>query len=142
MAQAEALKFKVKAVMIDLDGTLIHTAPEIAVAINWTMIDLGLPELAPEKIEAYIGEGAQMLIKRCLAQQLGAEPDAILREQAEATFFVHYAKNVAESKPYNGVIDGLQALWNKGLKLACVLISLSNLPCHYCKEVAWLIFLS
>jgi phosphoglycolate phosphatase len=41
--QVEDVKFKVKAVMIDLDGTLLHTAPEIAAAANLMLADLNLP---------------------------------------------------------------------------------------------------
>ena len=72
------------------------------------------------QVESYIGEGAIVLIKRCLTGQKNVEPDAEFFAQAERLFFAHYAKNAAESKPYDGVIDGLQALWNKGYRLACV----------------------
>lgn len=106
--------------MIDLDGTLLHTAPEIAVAANLMLADLGRATLPHSQVENYIGEGAIVLIKRCLTGQKNVEPDAELFAQAEPLFFVHYAKNAAESKPYDGVIDGLQALWNKGYRLACV----------------------
>ncbi len=120
MAHTDELKFKVKAVMIDLDGTLVHTAPEIAAAANWMLADLDLPVLPLYKVESYIGAGAQMLVKRCLTQQLGNEPNARLFVQAEKLFFARYAENAAMSKPYDGVVDGLQALWNKGYRLACV----------------------
>lgn len=106
--------------MFDLDGTLVHTAPEIAVAANLMLADLGRPSLPYRQIESYIGEGAPILIKRCLTGQLNAEAGAALFEQAEHLFSMHYANNVAESKPYDGVIDGLQAICNKGLRLACV----------------------
>ena len=106
--------------MIDLDGTLVHTAPEIAAAANWMLTDLNFPVLPLQKVESYIGAGAQVLVKRCLTQQLGAEPDAESLAQAEKLFFAHYAHNAAISKPYDGVIEGLQALWNKGYRLACV----------------------
>lgn len=118
--------FRVKAVMFDLDGTLVHTAPEIAVAVNLMLADLNRPALPYNQIEGYIGEGAQTLIKRCLAEkpdlteQQNAESDAALFQQAEHLFFMHYANNVVESKPYAGVIDGLQAICNKGFRLACV----------------------
>ena len=120
MEQNVDFKFRVKAVMIDLDGTLIHTAPEIAAAANLMLLDLNLPALPLTVVESYIGAGAQTLVKRCLTQQLGVESDAEIFAQAEALFFAHYAENAAMSKPYDGVIDGLQTLWNKGLKLACV----------------------
>ena len=120
MVQTGDIKFKVRVVMFDLDGTLVHTAPEIAAAANLMLADLGRPMLPDAQVESYIGEGAIVLIKRCLTGQKGLEPDAILFEQAEPLFFAHYAQNAATSKPYDGVIDGLQAICNKGLKLACV----------------------
>ena len=113
--------------MIDLDGTLIHTAPEIAAAANLMLLDLNLPVLPLKVVESYIGAGAQTLVKRCLTQQLGAEPDPEIFAQAETMFFAHYAENAAISKPYDGVINGLQTLWNKGLKLACV----TNKPAQF-----------
>jgi phosphoglycolate phosphatase len=120
VAVSDHLKFKVKAVMIDLDGTLVHTAPEIAAAANLMLANLDLPMLPYSQVEGYIGEGAIVLIKRCLTGQKNVEPDSKLFERAEALFFAHYANNAANSKPYDGVIDGLQAMWNKGYRLACV----------------------
>ena len=117
--------FRVKAVMLDLDGTLIHSAPEIASAINLMLADLNRPILPEIQVESYVGEGAAVLIKRCLnsqleISQLNDEPDAALFAQAEKLFFAHYANNVTDSKPYDGVVEGLQALRDKGIKLACV----------------------
>ena len=114
------MAFHVKAVMFDLDGTLVNTAPEIAVAINQMLVALGLPELPQQQIERYIGEGAQMLIRRCITAHVQREPDDALFEQAQALFFAHYADNVTQSKPYDGAIEALAALQDKGLKLACV----------------------
>lgn len=106
--------------MFDLDGTLIHTAPEIAAAANLMLADLGREKLPYSQVESYIGEGAVVLIKRCLTEQIDGEPEATLFAQAESLFFAHYANNVAVSKPFDGVVEGLQAIWSKNLKLACV----------------------
>ena len=106
--------------MFDLDGTLIHTAPEIAAAANLMLADLGREKLPYSQVESYIGEGAVVLIKRCLTEQIDGEPEANLFAQAESLFFAHYADNVAASKPFDGVVEGLQAIWSKNLKLACV----------------------
>ncbi|HOY71274.1 MAG TPA: phosphoglycolate phosphatase [Methylotenera sp.] len=113
-------QFRVKAVMFDLDGTLIDSAPEIAFAANQMLADLHLPTLPQSQIEHYIGEGAQVLIKRCLTGRLNVEPEAALFEQAQTLFFAHYSNNVANSQPFNGVVSGLKMLWRHGFKLACV----------------------
>ena len=106
--------------MTDLDGTLLHTAPEIAVAANEMLKALDFAPLHLELVESFIGEGAPMLVKRCLTTTIGAEPDAELFERAERLFFEHYANNAHQSKPYTGVQDGLQALSDAGYRLACV----------------------
>ena len=114
------MTFDVKAVMFDLDGTLVHSAPEIAFAINKMLAELLLPQLPQQQIESYIGDGVQMLIRRCITAHAQHEPDEVLFEQAQALFFAHYADNVMQSKPYEGVVETLAALQDKGLKLACV----------------------
>jgi phosphoglycolate phosphatase len=114
------MAFNVKAVMFDLDGTLIHTAPEIAFAVNQMLAELNLPTLPQQQIESYIGDGAQALIRRCIADKPSGEVDEKLFQRAQALFFVHYASNVTQSKPYGGVVEALTALQDKGLKLACV----------------------
>ena len=114
------MKFKVKAVMIDLDGTLIDTAPEIARAANAMLAGLNLPILDAKLIESYIGEGAMVLIKRCLTSNVDVEPATDLLTEAQTLFFDFYAQIVAESKPYPQVEKALQAIKQTGVKMACI----------------------
>jgi phosphoglycolate phosphatase len=113
-------KFKVKAVMIDLDGTLVHTAPEIAQAANHMLAVMGKQQLTAEQVQSFIGEGAQILIKRCLNHTCKAEPTSELLAEAQPLFFEAYAKLVAESQPYPSVIEDLIAIKAAGFKLACI----------------------
>ncbi|NOT14306.1 MAG: phosphoglycolate phosphatase [Methylotenera sp.] len=113
-------QFRVKAIMFDLDGTLIDSAPEIAAAANQMLADLNLPTLPVLQIQSYIGEGAQMLIKRCITGDLDGEPEVSQLERAQALFFEYYAKIVSNSQPFDGVLAGLQTVWRRGFKLACV----------------------
>ncbi len=113
------MKFAVKAVMLDLDGTLIHTAPEIAQAANGLRADMGLPALDAKVIEGYIGEGAATLIKHCLTADVG-ELDEAQSKNAYAAFSQHYARIVADSQPYDDVIASLKELKQAGYRLACV----------------------
>lgn len=112
--------FNVKAIMFDLDGTLIDTAPEIAFAANQMLADMDLPALSQQRIAGYIGEGAQVLIRRCVSAALDATPEEAMLLRAQALFFLHYANNVARSRPYEGVVESLAILKGKGFKLACV----------------------
>jgi phosphoglycolate phosphatase len=113
-------QFKVSALMFDLDGTLLNTAPQIAEAANAMLADMGLSMLPYTQIKGYIGEGAQALIQRCLAGALNALPDQAMLTAAQPLFFAHYANNVTESLPFDGVQDGLEVLKQRNLKLACV----------------------
>ena len=106
--------------MIDLDGTLVHSAPEIARGVNAMLTELSLPTLSAVQIEAYIGDGAEKLIKRALMQKSDREPDTALFVQAKQLFFTEYAKVVAQSQPYPGVVLALQGLKSAGYRLACV----------------------
>jgi phosphoglycolate phosphatase len=113
-------RFKVKAVLIDLDGTLIDSAPEIAKAASDMLTVLKLPKLSIETVQSFIGEGALALIKRCLKTALQAEPDEALIRKAQKHFFALYSKNCIHSKPYPKVVEGLIAVQKLGLPLACV----------------------
>lgn len=106
--------------MIDLDGTLIDTAPEIARAANSMLSALNLPNLTPNNVENFIGEGAAVLISRCLAQQLNAEPTQELLTLAKSLFFDAYTQIVAESRPYPQVVEALQAIQKTGVQMACI----------------------
>lgn len=106
--------------MFDLDGTLLNTAPQIAEAANDTLLALGMDRLPYDRIKGFIGEGASVLIKRCLTGEIGVEPDADLYAQAQPLFFEHYANNATESLPFDGVVEGLEAVKAIGVNMACV----------------------
>lgn len=111
-----------QAVLIDLDGTLVDSIPDLAMAANAMRVELGMDELALEQISHYVGKGMDNLIKRSLAAQLDApEPDQALFEQAKAIFKKHYhLLNGQHSQVYPGVVAGLQRLTSMGLALAVV----------------------
>jgi len=111
----------VRLVLVDLDGTLIHTAPDIAAAANDMMTDLGLAQRPQPVVEGFIGNGVSRLVKRMLTGEMAAEPDAELYRRGMARFSHHYAACVAErSRPYPGTRDGLDALRASGFTLACI----------------------
>jgi len=106
--------------MIDLDGTLVNSSPEIACAINAMLVLLNLPRLPAAQVESYIGDGAEQLIKRSITQDGVSEPSAALFKQAKQLFFDEYAKVVVQSQPYPGVVSALQSMKKAGYRLACV----------------------
>ncbi len=107
--------------MIDLDGTLLDTAEDLALSANLMLSDLGMPEQSTATIRSYIGKGIQKLVKRTLTGQLDAEPDSALFAKALPIYEQHYAKNLSvNTRPYPGVVEGIQALQQAGYKLACI----------------------
>ncbi|MDT3705535.1 MAG: phosphoglycolate phosphatase [Thiobacillus sp.] len=111
----------IKAVVIDLDGTLLDTAPDLAHAAELMMAELGRPCPSLETISTYIGNGVSRLVKRVLTGEMDAEPDSALFEQAIASYNKHYSANVSlHSRPFDGVVDGLDAFKAMGLHVACI----------------------
>jgi len=111
----------VRAVALDLDGTLLHTAPDLADAANRMLNAMGRPVLPEALVMTYVGNGAARLVKRLLTGDMDAEPDAALFEQAQNLFFEHYAEVLTRrSAPYPGAMDGVRQLHQAGYKLACI----------------------
>ncbi|HEX8874582.1 MAG TPA: phosphoglycolate phosphatase [Nitrosospira sp.] len=116
-----AFPLRVKAVMIDLDGTLLDTARDLAEAANMMLRELGRAELPLETIQSYIGKGIQMLVKRTLSGSLDGEPDSNLFRKAMPLYERDYAKTLCvNTRPYPGVLEGLDILRKSGFRLACV----------------------
>ncbi|MEW6131743.1 MAG: phosphoglycolate phosphatase [Pseudomonadota bacterium] len=111
----------IKAVVIDLDGTLLDTAPDLARAAELMMNELGMPCPSLDTIRTYIGNGVSRLVKRVLTGDMDAEPDAGLFARALPIFQKHYGEHVSErSRPFPGVVEGLEAFRKMGLRIACI----------------------
>jgi phosphoglycolate phosphatase len=112
----------VKAVLLDLDGTLLDTVLDLHAAANGMLGDLGPPEVAIEDIRAYVGRGIPNLVKRVLAGHLDAADDpAPPPADALASFKRHYAEvNGRAARPFPGVVEGLTALRAMGLPLGVI----------------------
>ena len=116
-----AFPLAVKMVMIDLDGTLIHTAPDLAACANRMLADLGRAPAPVETVMTWIGNGVPRLVKRALTGQMLAEPEEALFEKALAIFQKHYLAHVSDlSRPFPGVVAGLDRLKARGFHLACI----------------------
>ena len=114
-------KLQVRMVMIDLDGTLINTAPDLALAANLMLEELGMEKHPLKKIESWIGNGVATLVKRALTGEYDGKPDAELFDRGYALFLKHYGEHVSDdSLPYPGVVEGLDKLKAAGFRLACI----------------------
>jgi phosphoglycolate phosphatase len=111
----------VKMVMIDLDGTLIDSVPDLAAAANRMLADLKRPVWDMAHYRAWIGNGVPRFVKRALTGEMQAEPEDKLYEQALALFRWHYAAAVSDlSRPYPGVVEALERLKAQGFSLVCI----------------------
>jgi len=115
------LPIAVKAVAIDLDGTLLHTAPDLAEAASRMLVELGRPPVDERDVMVYVGNGAPSLVKRLLTGRMDGEPETGEFEQAMAIFFRHYAETLSmKTKAYEGVMEGLEGLKAAGFHMACI----------------------
>ena len=112
---------KIKAVVIDLDGTLLDTAPDLADSAMAMAEELGLPPIGLDEVKTYIGNGVSRLVKRVLTRDMHADPAPELFKKALPIYEKHYANWVSrKSRPFPGVLEGLQALKGMGLHVACI----------------------
>ncbi len=111
-----------KAVLIDLDGTLLDTVLDLHAAANGMLRELSRSEVSVETVRSYVGRGVPNLVKRLLAGNLEAADDpAPPPTVALEVFQKHYHEsNGRHASIYPGVIEGLQQFAAKGLKLACI----------------------
>ncbi len=111
----------IRALAFDLDGTLVHSAPGLAQAIDLALGDLQLPPPGLELASTWIGNGADVMMTRALTWALGREPQPEEQHDARALFDKYYAETVeAGSTLFPQVKETLAALHAKGLPLAIV----------------------
>jgi phosphoglycolate phosphatase len=110
-----------RAVLFDLDGTLLHTAPDLAAAANAMLAELGLPARDPAVIATYIGKGIPKLVERSLAGSHDAAAEPALLARALPIYERHYAAESGKrSVPFPGVVAGLRVLHGARVPLACI----------------------
>jgi phosphoglycolate phosphatase len=111
------------AVLFDLDGTLLDTVADIALALNRTLRDYGGEPLAEGDVRRMIGRGSPILIERAAAAQ-GRRMDGAARAAMLERFFHHYGEleksNEDRARPYPGAAESLQAVHGAGLRTAVV----------------------
>ena len=108
-------------VLFDLDGTLLDTLEDICGAANHTLRELGYPERTLAEMRRFVGNGAEMQMRRAL----GADADEETVAKALALYKPYYAAHCQiRTKPYAGVLELMATLKAEGFRLAVV----SNKP--------------
>ena len=111
----------VRALLFDLDGTLVDTAPDISAAVDATLRTLELPLLEPSTVRSYIGRGVDTLLHRVLTGERDGNAALDLHDRARDVFFREYlAHNGRTAAIYPGVREGLEHARRLGLSMCCV----------------------
>ena len=111
---------EISAIVVDLDGTMLHSAPELCEAANRMLRDMDYAPVSQELLASYIGNGIGWLVKRALTGDMHATPDAALYEHALPIFEKHYTELLLRSKTFDGVTAGLDAMKAAGFRLGCI----------------------
>ena len=111
----------IRAAIIDLDGTMVDTAPDFQVAINRMRDELHLAPLALDTIVDFVGKGSENLMRRVLGVDFEKNEVESLFDHALERYQHHYLQiNGDHSELYAGVHEGLVAMKKGGVRLACV----------------------
>ena len=114
--------------IFDLDGTLLNTMGDLHACFNYAIAEFGFPKRSYDEIQSFIGHG----VKCAIEQSLPGKVDEKTLDEIIAAFKRYYAEHNADyTKPYDGIVDMLKVLKEKGYKLAVV----SN---KYDTAVKWL----
>lgn len=110
-----------RAALIDLDGTLSDSAPELAAAVDRTLEALGHQAAGVAKVCNWVGDGIDVLLARALQDATGGDAGETVRREARWRFDAAYAALLGTTSPlYPGVIEGLERLHRAGVRTACV----------------------
>ncbi|MGN1443888.1 MAG: HAD family hydrolase [Acutalibacteraceae bacterium] len=120
-----------KAVIFDLDGTLLNTLDDLAASVNFALKDCGYPERTVKEVRAFIGNGVIKLMQR-------ATPDGIGQQEFDRcfeSFRTHYLKHMFDTtKPYDGILPLLDSLKAVGIKTSVVSNKLHSGVVGLCKD--------
>ena len=122
----------IRAVAIDLDGTMVDTAADFHVAINRMRAEFGMTPVSIETVIRFVGKGMEHLVRSILAEDVAADELDTLFPRAFASYHQHYRDiNGDHSRLYPDVVAGLEAMQAQGLRLACV----TNKPIAFARQL-------
>ena len=114
-------KFRPKLIMIDVDGTLVDSVPDLAYCVDETMKAIGKKPWGEAQVRHWVGNGVPKLVERCLTSELEGTLDQVEYDQAYPIFLELYSHNTSvRSCLYDGVKEGLDYMKAQGYTLGCV----------------------
>ena len=108
-------------ILIDVDGTLVDSVPDLAYCVDEMMQQLGREPWGEDAVRDWVGNGVERLVRRALTGTLDGEPGDEEFERAYPLFLELYAQNTSQrSTLYPGVREGLDYMQSQGYRLGCV----------------------
>jgi phosphoglycolate phosphatase len=112
---------KPEMILIDVDGTLVDSVPDLAYCVDEMMAVLGREPHGEVRVRDWVGNGVERLVRRALVGALRGEPEEADFERAYPVFLELYAENTSRrSCLYPGVREGLDSLKAANYRLGCV----------------------
>lgn len=127
------LRRVIRAVIFDLDGTLIHSLPGIAASLNRVLEKFGMPQHPESVVRTFIGDGMSVLVERAVNREVSEqELDAMVDGMKQ-----DYAQSWKDgTAPYPGVVEVLEALKDQGTAIAIF----SNKVHVFCQQITDILF--
>ena len=108
-------------ILFDMDGTLLDTLDDLADSVNAVLREMGYPTRSLDEVRTFVGNGAEMLVRRALGGERSEEEVAAVLKRYQAYYAAHCQ---IKTKPYPGIVELIARLHAAGKKLAVV----SNKP--------------
>lgn len=117
--------------IFDMDGTILDTLEDLTDSLNVSLNAFSMPERTLDEVRSFVGNGIHNLIEKAVPEHTTSEEI----EKVFEFFMPYYQKNCAnKTKPYDGIVEVIQSLRQRGIKTAVVSNKADNAVQELCKQ--------